>query len=426
MGDDVVEGMVPGESMADMAPTPHYLPWSRPHPSQDDTKTWTCRNCQCRNPLAIQRCSVCREAKTFERAQPVVNFECVCGFTGGTKSALDRHLARYPGSDFNEQGDSMDSLRASYGRVHRPVSATVVNEQQQRLVDMDRAHGEGLFKQTGQEEILCTVRVLLQEHGVLSAQGLQHSTCRDCGIIGVDRSKLPSSTFLNWLQDNAELCACRLMPESGGWMVGGTHSQLDKFEQLQSQQQLVTDARRTEEEARELESALQAQNEDSSVWQGFYDQLEAQETVACYSAARSWSEDGPMKSERSHRARAALVFFESAAFVLKVRHSSRDQTADDPNPAWFNHENDWYRGKYATGLRGDTLRLSVSTVARGVSETPIEELVVEPYTGTFEAVPNFGVDGKELLELTGHIPGSVIVKEGLDTLHFSTITPEFL
>ena len=34
MGDDVVEGMVPGESMADMAPTPHYLPWSRPHPSQ--------------------------------------------------------------------------------------------------------------------------------------------------------------------------------------------------------------------------------------------------------------------------------------------------------------------------------------------------------------------------------------------------------
>ena len=45
-------------------------------------------------------------------------------------------------------------------------------------------------------------------------------------------------------------------------MVGGTHSQLDKFEQLQSQQQLVTDARRTEEEARELESALQAQNED--------------------------------------------------------------------------------------------------------------------------------------------------------------------
>ena len=57
MGDDVVEGMVPGESMADMAPTPHYLPWSRPHPSQEDTKTWTCRNCQCRNPLAIQRCS---------------------------------------------------------------------------------------------------------------------------------------------------------------------------------------------------------------------------------------------------------------------------------------------------------------------------------------------------------------------------------
>ena len=190
-------------------------------------------------------CSVCREAKTFERAQPVVNFECVCGFTGGTKSALDRHLARYPGSDFNEQvhspsvpcslsaslivylthclqsltplshnvsqsislshtqphsnlthiltitctcydeikgiqdlkicshadsfslscfcltlplqGDSMDSLRASYGRVHRAVSATVVNQQQQRLVDMDRAHGEGLFKQTSQEEVLSTV-----------------------------------------------------------------------------------------------------------------------------------------------------------------------------------------------------------------------------------------------------------------------------
>ena len=61
-------------------------------------------------------CSVCREAKTFERAQPVVNFECVCGFTGGTKSALDRHLARYPGSDFNEQVQSRSvpcSLSAS-------------------------------------------------------------------------------------------------------------------------------------------------------------------------------------------------------------------------------------------------------------------------------------------------------------------------
>ena len=84
----------------------------------------------------------------------------------------------------------------------------------------------------------------------------------------------------------------------------------------------------------------------------------------------------------SHKARGILQFYENHFFVLKILHSSQEAEVSEPwyrrlcdssidtnglscqsNGTVHDHENAWYKGKYSTSHKADTLTLVVSAVS---------------------------------------------------------------
>lgn len=296
----------------------------------------------------------------------------------------------------------MDGLRAAYGRVHKAVGAV---DPKPRLRSQD---GEALLMGSNLEHLEDAVSSLLEEHPVLTAQGLQLSASRDCGVFGLSRSSLPTDRFLEYLQGSS--FECRYSDVCSGWLVSASLSALDKYEAKHTEEQ-ARSAAKAEQEESDMRTALErAQTSATALWELFASPFNPKSQVAAYSAVTAWGQSN---------AHLVLAFFENGYFVLKIRHATFVSSVEQV------YENDWYKGTYSTGSSGDTLRLVVVEVAYNVRGIAVYD-GLEPTDKTFEACPTFGADGAELLQLRGRFPSDIIAKHGLDRLRFTDVVPEFL
>jgi len=206
--------------------------------------------------------------------------------------ALQKHFDKYPDSDFNEQGDGLDEMRARYGRIHKPVASTWAAHQESQLAVVDRAYGEELFRRAEPVELERAVYQAIDEQTVITASGLQVRVSRSWGLYDIDREALPSPSFLTFLQDRPSLCCCLYSEEAGGWMVGLSEDSVTNHIEVELRAKMQQQAKGQRQKAKQdavfaREQEIQADRSDAFM-APFNDGSLSH--MATYSSGSSWSE----------------------------------------------------------------------------------------------------------------------------------------